>query len=263
MKNWRSILVNAFLLGILAVTATALGLALAFVIEGLTGDSKRPNPGEWLQAAANIIGAAISGGVAAVVAIRILRSEQRAKEVAEAIALAHTLAELMDWMEDSTDEISNHITALAEAVPLGKGAIDACLSLFIGASPKLSLHGSMMMRISTSHAALIRPVDNINKDVDLLVEKARSLFQRQIGRHGMQPPKMLEPSDLCQIAVALNELGYSYFKVGFAEAALSVAADDAAQKIYSSCDSYYDALRKHVKDIPEFRPARPSPHNAT
>jgi hypothetical protein len=77
MRRDRSLYADVSWLAVIGFTAGAFGIVLAFLIKGLATDPSHPTPGEWLQSAANILGAAISGGVAAFVALWILKREEK------------------------------------------------------------------------------------------------------------------------------------------------------------------------------------------
>lgn len=247
MKRDRSLYADVSWLVAIALTAGALGIVLAFLIKGLASDPGHPTPGEWLQSAANILGAAISGGVAAFVALWILSREQREREKARRAILTSTINAIDGWIEQLVERIERETVEIVRHFPRNdQNLIVAALNVLRG----LRIPEALQIQIAQTHPRLFREVLGISEIIDRFTQplerSGKVGMVKRTGGVGQGFITPLNQDDARSIAILPDQFAISLLICGDIEPTLAARCHAAAQRLFRTTDvSIEVALSEH------------------
>jgi hypothetical protein len=192
----------------------------------------------WLQSVANIFGSALSGGVAAAVAIWILHREQRERDKVELATWRNTLSAVAGWVEAFTETIERETVAIAEhfATNDQKIIVPIIKALKVVRFPEV-----LRYQIANLHPNLFGEIVK----TDAIIERFVQPLERS-GTTGTIPGmpsaghvfiSALDATDIRTIAVLPDEFALLLLKDGLAEPALAAKCKTAAQRLFLTTDA--------------------------
>lgn len=202
----------------------------------------KPSTDAWLQSAANIVGAALSGGVAAFVAIMILNREQNSRDLEKLRDASKNLDAIRRWIR----EVSVAVVAITEQAHEG----------FVEKTPKLkaalistrvvektTMQPEMKSEIASTHNALLVQIAVIEISLRRLAECCDSAAAVIPTNFGHDKSVTFDPEYLAHIGFWTAALGSDIANLVKDYSEIEYACREAISNLWAAGDRLMDATR--------------------